>query len=80
MFYGFPDEHSKGARQIDQKSYAVDAAAYDTYFSPTAIDPLNVNHVSQAYLFADSVLDTDGPLGQDGKPTKVSFFAGATDA
>lgn len=81
LFYAYENEASKGKRIISQKSYAVGSVSYTTYFAPTAIDPLNVNHVSQAYALANATLDTDsGQKDGNGKPIMVSFFAGATEA
>lgn len=80
MFYGFPNADEKGQEIIGQKSYSVNSSDYAAYFSPTAINPLNVNHVSQAYLLALATLDVDsGEKDGDGKPIMVSFFNGSIE-
>lgn len=79
-FYGFQDAANKGKRIIGQKNYTILAADYNTYFSATAVDPLNVNHISQAYVYASATLDVDsGQKDDDGKPVMASFFNGSTE-
>jgi hypothetical protein len=92
MFYGYANKAARDSakQNIGQKSYTVNAAAFDKYFGPTAINPEGMNQFLAAYKLAeetlegercqDKVKDVDGNDTEELVPdTRVSFFAEATD-
>lgn len=76
---------SKAARDtkcapLASRNYTVDNAAYETYFSASALAAAGVDSYAQAYALAMSTLDTE-VMPIDGEPQpSVSFFADATDS
>lgn len=71
VFLAFASKAARDAKMVPLAShgYAVDSAAYETYFSASALSGAGVDSYAQAYALAMATLDTEGG----------SFFADATD-
>lgn len=86
LFLGYKDQSSRqaGMAPVGQHSYDINSSDFATYFTPNAIDPLNVNPVSQMYTYSSAVQDTvvTPAVYTNGVITTpavmASFFANAT--
>ena len=51
--WGYVSEQARNEnkKQLDERNFTVSSEQFDDYFAPTVIDPQDVNHVKNAYLF-----------------------------
>ena len=47
---------SEQARQqnmvpLDERTFQINSTEYDTWFAPSSVDPMNINHIKNAYMF-----------------------------
>lgn len=47
---------SEQARQqnmvpLDERTFQINSMDYDTWFAPSVVDPININHIKNAYMF-----------------------------
>ena len=67
-----------GEPPIATHNYQLTPVQYASYFSPSKVDPLNVNHISQSHQMALNTDDVESGVDANGSPIMVSFFKNAT--
>ena len=88
VFYGYASAaaYAAGADPVGEKIYIITGSLYTSLLSRYLAAQAGTGPSADLDLYqlavsvAPTILDEKGPNGQDGKPTMVSFFAGATAA